>query len=197
LVPQFSDEADVILITSKNSIKALESTIPSLKRKKWFVVGNKTAKFARSLNIQNIFIAEGNAKSLEKLVLHHCDTNDKIYYPCGKEIAYNLDVELKKQGLNVAREIVYQVEYIDHLSLELKEKILANKINAVVFFSKKCFEHFWLLLDESLKDAIKKIEFIVPLNCDIPKCEIINISKFSPSNFKMLLKIVRSYDKAK
>lgn len=194
--PKFKDNADVILVTSKNAIKALKSRIPSLISKKWLIVGNKTAEFAKSFNIHNILIAKGNAKSLEKLVLQHCGTNDRIYYPCGKEIAYNLDIELKKQGFHVTKEIVYQVEYVDNLSLELKEKILANKINAVVFFSKKCLEHFWLLLDGSLKDAIKKIGFIVPLNCDMPKYKV-NMSRFSPNNFKMLLQIVRSYDKAK
>lgn len=194
--PKFKGDIDVILITSKNAIKAIKSQMPSLINKKWFIVGKKTAEFAKSLNIQNILIAKGNARSLKKLVLHYCDINDRIYYPCGKEIAYNLDIELKKQGFHVTKEAVYQVEYVSNLSLELKEKILANQINAVVFFSKKCFENFWLLLDGSLKDVIKKIGFIVPLNCDMPKYRV-NVSRFSPNNFKTLLQIVRSYDKTK
>ena len=78
-------------------------TIKQDKSKLCFCVGAITEKIARISGYNNTISAGGTVNALKNLIISSSQINErsKIAYFCGDNVAYDLDLELKKEGLKI------------------------------------------------------------------------------------------------
>ncbi len=127
------DDFDAFVFTSANAIRNLK--LSNQNRKTFcFCVGSITEKIVRQFGFQNTFSAEGTVNALKNLIINskELDEKSKILYFCGDNISYDLDIDLKSEGLKVTKIINYLAEKITELSDENK-KIIQNNIPDLIF----------------------------------------------------------------
>ena len=124
---------DALIFTSANAIRNLK-TINADRNKLCFCVGSITEKIARKAGYQNTLSAGGTVNALKNIIINSnfINENSKIAYFCGEFISYDLDSELKKDGINVEKIINYTSEKITDLNSENK-KILKNHPPDIIF----------------------------------------------------------------
>ena len=99
---------DALIFTSTNAIRNLK-VVNDKKDKLCFCVGSITEKIARQKGYNNTVSAGGTVNALKNLIINSNQINEKskIAYFCGDNISYDLDLELKKDGLKVTKIINY------------------------------------------------------------------------------------------
>ncbi len=124
---------DALIFTSANAVRNLK-TINADRNKLCFCVGSITEKIARKAGYQNTLSAGGTVNALKNIIINSnfINENSKIAYFCGEFISYDLDNELKKEGINVEKIINYTSEKITDLNSENK-KILKNHPPDIIF----------------------------------------------------------------
>lgn len=128
--------SQAVIFTSKNAINAIRNNIQKFIHLKCFVIGNATAKVAKELKFNNIYVANNNAKSLANLILKEVIIKDgKLLYFCGELITLDFKKELEKYGYNVHKFCVYKTVPANDFSKELKGKIINNKIKIILLYS--------------------------------------------------------------
>ncbi len=127
------DDFDAFIFTSANAIRNLKLSNQN-RETLCFCVGSITEKIVRQLGFQNTFSAGGTVNALKNLIINsnELDEKSKIVYLCGDNISYDLDIDLKKEGLKVKKIINYLAEKITGLSNENK-KIIQNNIPDLIF----------------------------------------------------------------
>ena len=117
LKPINSEFYNAFVFTSANAVRNLK-VIKEDKNKLCFCVGNMTEKIARKKGYNNTISAGGTVNALRNLITNstQIDEKSKIAYFCGDNISYDLDLELKKDGLQVDRFINYLSEKITDLN---------------------------------------------------------------------------------
>tara|TARA_B100001029_G_C14954717_1_gene390898 strand:- start:296 stop:730 length:435 start_codon:yes stop_codon:yes gene_type:complete len=95
---------DAFIFTSVNAIRNLR-LISQNKNKPCFCVGAITEKIARQSGFTKTFSAGGTVNALKNLILNSDAINEKskIVYFCGDNITFDLDVDLKKEGLKIKK----------------------------------------------------------------------------------------------
>jgi uroporphyrinogen-III synthase len=144
-------EAEIIITTSQNSLRAAEKLgADFLKTKKLYVIGKHSAALAEELGYENITIAQNNVASLEQLILANEAKASKILYLAGRDLSCDLQSTLIKQGFeSVAQKTIYQINLAETLPNELRQKLENQEIDAAMFFSKRSAENF-IKLTETL-----------------------------------------------
>ncbi len=124
---------DALIFTSANAIRNLK-TINVDRNKLCFCVGAITEKIARKAGYLNTLSAGGTVNALKNIIINSnfINENSKIAYFCGEFISYDLDIELKKEGINVEKIINYTSDKITDLNSENK-KILKNHPPDIIF----------------------------------------------------------------
>ena len=127
------NQYDALIFTSANAIRNLK-IVSEDKSKLCFCVGSITEKIARQSGYQNTLSAGGTVNALKNLIINsnELDEKSKIVYLCGDNISYDLDIDLKREGLKVKKIINYLAEKITDLSDENK-KIIQNNIPDLIF----------------------------------------------------------------
>ena len=127
------NEYDALIFTSANAIRNLK-TVNETKSKLCFCVGSITEKIARQLGYHNTLSAGGTVNALKNLIINSNQINEKskIAYFCGDNVAYDLDSELKKEGLKINKIINYKSEKITDLN-DQNKKIIANHSPDIIF----------------------------------------------------------------
>ncbi|MDG2355045.1 MAG: uroporphyrinogen-III synthase [Paracoccaceae bacterium] len=137
---------DYLVCTSRYAIQAIPSS-ENVVSKYMLCVGKRTALAAMERGFNKVFYPKvGNASNLVKLIsLKVEDKNSNLHYLRGKEVSYDLKLELEKFGYKVHETIVYRQK-----KLKLAEKIrnfLTNEnVGGVIFFSAnvaKSFCHYF------------------------------------------------------
>ena len=102
------NEFDAFIFTSANAIRNLKLNSTN-KNLHCFCVGSLTEKIARQAGFKNTSSAGGTVNALKNLIMisDKININSKLAYFCGDYIAYNLDSELKKEGIKVKKIINY------------------------------------------------------------------------------------------
>jgi uroporphyrinogen-III synthase len=131
--PIDESQYNAFIFTSANAIRSLKVTKQD-KSKLCFCVGAITEKIARMSGYNNTVSAGGTVNALKNLVINSNQVNEqsKIAYFCGDNISYDLDLELKKEGLKVKKIINYTSEKITDLNDENK-KIISNHPPDIIF----------------------------------------------------------------
>jgi uroporphyrinogen-III synthase len=131
--PIDENEYDAFVFTSSNAIRNL-NVINQNKTKLCFCVGSITEKLARQKGYNNTISAGGTVNALKNLIISSNQINkkSKIAYFCGDYIFYDLETELKREGISLNKIINYTSEKITDLNEENK-KIISNHPPDIIF----------------------------------------------------------------
>ncbi len=137
------NEYDALIFTSANAIRNLKVENDE-KKKLCFCVGSITEKKARQLGYQNTLSAGGTINALKNLIINSDQINEKskIAYFCGDNLTYDLEVELKREGLTITKIINYKSEKITDLNDQNKEIITNHSPDIIFVYSQRSGESF-------------------------------------------------------
>ena len=137
------NQYDALIFTSANAIRNLQ-VASEVKSKLCFCVGSITEKIARQLGYHNTLSAGGTVNALKNLIINSNQINEKskIAYFCGDNVAYDLDLELKKEGLKISKIINYTSEKITDLNDQNKKIITSHSPDIIFVYSLRSGESF-------------------------------------------------------
>ena len=137
------NEYDAIIFTSANAIRNL-TVINEEKNKLCFCVGSITEKIARQSGYLNTLSAGGTVNALKNLIINSNQINEKsrLVYFCGDNVAYDLDLELKREGLKISKIINYKSEKITDLNDQNKKIITSHSPDIIFVYSLRSGESF-------------------------------------------------------
>jgi len=138
-----SDNFDAFIFTSANAVRNLKlsSTNKSIH---CFCVGSITEKIARQSGFINTSSAGGTVNALKNLIMvsDKFNKNANLAYFCGDNISYDLDLELKNEGLQIKKIINYSSEAIKDLNNENKKLIENFPPDLIYIYSARSAESF-------------------------------------------------------
>ena len=134
---------DALIFTSANAVRSLK-VVSEEKSKLCFCVGSITEKIARQSGYYNTLSAGGTVNALKNLIINSNQINEKskIAYFCGDNVAYDLDLELKKEGLKINKIINYKSEKITDLNDQNKDIIVSHPPDMIFVYSLRSGESF-------------------------------------------------------
>jgi len=137
------NDFDAFIFTSANAIRNLK-LVNTNKNLHCFCVGSITEKIARQSGYTNTYSAGGTVNALKNLIMisDKINKNSKIAYFCGDTISYDLDLELKKEGLKIKKVINYFSETITDLNEDNKKLIERYLPDLIYIYSSRSAESF-------------------------------------------------------
>jgi len=137
------DNFDAFVFTSANAVRNLKLTSTN-KNLHCFCVGSITEKIARQLGFINTSSAGGTVNALKNLIMisDKVNKNSNLAYFCGDSISYDLDLELKKEGLKIKKIVNYSSEFISDLNYENKKLIENYPPDLIYIYSVRSAESF-------------------------------------------------------
>jgi uroporphyrinogen-III synthase len=167
------DNFDAFVFTSTNAVRNLQLTSTN-KSLHCFCVGSITEKIARQSGFVNTSSAGGTVNALKNLIMisNKINKNSNLAYFCGDNISYDLDLELKNEGLKIKKIINYSSETISELNNENKKLIENFPPDLIYIYSARSAESFI--------DMVKNYE----LNPLVTQSTVMCISKKVANIFK-------------
>ena len=137
------DNFDAFVFTSANAVRNLKLTSEK-KSLHCFCVGSITEKIARQSGFTSTSSAGGTVNALKNLIMisDKVDKNSNLAYFCGDSISYDLDLELKKEGLKIKKIVNYSSEFISDLNYENKKLIENYPPDLIYIYSVRSAESF-------------------------------------------------------
>ena len=137
------NDFDAFIFTSANAIRNLKLNT-SNKNLHCFCVGSLTEKIVRQAGFSNTSSAGGTVNALKNLIMisEIINASSKLAYFCGDNISYDLDSELKKEGVNVQKIVNYSSEPIQDLNNENKKLIELYPPDLIFIYSSKSAQSF-------------------------------------------------------
>ena len=134
---------NAFIFTSANAIRNLKVSRQD-KNKLCFCVGAITEKIARMSGYNNTVSAGGTVNALKNLITSSSQINEKskIAYFCGDNVSYNLDSELKREGIKTNKIINYTSEKITDLNEENKKIIESYPPDIILVYSIRSAQSF-------------------------------------------------------
>ena len=134
---------NAFIFTSANAIRNLK-VVKQDKSKLCFCVGAITEKIARMSGYNNTVSAGGTVNALKNLIISSSQINEKskIAYFCGDNVFYDLDLELKREGIKTNKIINYTSEKIIDLNEENKKIISSHPPDIIFVYSARSAESF-------------------------------------------------------
>ena len=141
--PIDGSQYNAFIFTSANAIRNLKVNKQD-KDKLCFCVGAITEKIARMSGYNNTVSAGGTVNALKNLIISSSQINEKskIAYFCGDNISYDLDLELKRDGIKTNKIINYTSEKITDLNEENKKIISSHPPDIIFVYSARSAESF-------------------------------------------------------
>ena len=141
--PINSNDFDAFIFTSANAIRNLK-LINTNKNLHCFCVGSITEKIARQLGFINTSSAGGTVNALKNLIMisDKINKNSNLAYFCGDYTSYDLDSELKREGLKIKKIINYYSEAIIDLNDANKKLIKRYPPDLIYIYSFRSAESF-------------------------------------------------------
>jgi len=127
---------NAFIFTSANAVRNLKIDQPE-KNKLCFCVGAITEKIARTLGYHNTISAGGTVNALKNLIVSSDQINEKsnIAYFCGDNVSYDLDLELKREGIITNKIVNYTSEKITDLNEQNKKIIISHPPDIIFVYS--------------------------------------------------------------
>jgi uroporphyrinogen-III synthase len=137
------DNFDAFIFTSANAVRNLTLTSTN-KSVHCFCVGSITEKIARQSGFINTSSAGGTVNALKNLIMvsDKVNKNANLAYICGDNISYDLDLELKNEGLKIKKIVNYSSEVISDLNNENKKLIENYPPDLIYIYSARSAESF-------------------------------------------------------
>ena len=141
--PIDTNQYNVFIFTSANAIRNLK-VIKQDKSKLCFCVGSITEKITRMSGYNNTISAGGTVNALKNLIISSNQINEKskIAYFCGDNVSYELDLELKREGIKTNKIINYISEKITDLNEENKKIIFSYPPDIIFVYSARSAASF-------------------------------------------------------
>jgi uroporphyrinogen-III synthase len=141
--PINESQYNAFIFTSANAIRNLK-VFKHDKSKLCFCVGAITEKIARMSGYNNTVSAGGTVNALKNLIIssNQISEKSKIAYFCGDNISYDLDLELKREGLKINKIINYKSEKITDLNDENKKIITTHPPDIIFVYSARSAASF-------------------------------------------------------
>ena len=141
--PINSNDFDAFIFTSANAIRNLK-LINTNKNLHCFCVGSITEKIARQLGFINTSSAGGTVNALKNLIMisDKINKNSNLAYFCGDYTSYDLDSELKREGLKIKKIINYYSEAIIDLNDANKKLIKRYPPDLIYIYSFRSADSF-------------------------------------------------------
>ena len=141
--PINSEEFDAFIITSANAIRHLKWNSKN-KNLHCFCVGSLTEKIVRQVGFNNTSSAGGTVNALKNLIMisEKINKNSKLAYFCGDNISYDLDSELKQEGIKVKKIVNYSSDLIKDLNSENKKLIELYPPDIIFIYSTRSAQSF-------------------------------------------------------
>ena len=141
--PINSNDFDAFIFTSVNAIRNLK-LINTNKNLHCFCVGSITEKIARQSGFINTSSAGGTVNALKNLIMisDKINKNSNLAYFCGDYTSYDLDSELKREGLKIKKIINYYSEAIIDLNDANKKLIKRYPPDLIYIYSSRSAESF-------------------------------------------------------
>ena len=138
-----SDNFDAFIFTSANAVRNLKLSNKN-KSIYCFCVGSITEKIARQSGFMNTSSAGGTVNALKNLIMisDKFNKNANLAYFSGDNISYDLDLELRKEGLKIKKIINYSSEVISDLNDENKKLIKMYPPDLIYVYSARSAESF-------------------------------------------------------
>ncbi|OWZ25369.1 uroporphyrinogen-III synthase [Wolbachia endosymbiont of Wuchereria bancrofti] len=150
-------EFDVVISTSKNSVKAF-SQICRVDDLPIITVGNSTMQTAKDSGFSDIISADSNVEGLISFVKNYYSRAVKFLYIRGQEVSCDLKKRLFEEGFNVREVILYKTIIKRGLTNRCKNLLSGGKINSVAFFSSQTARIFCsLVLKSGLSNVMDNI----------------------------------------
>ena len=168
------EKFDAFVFTSANAVRNLKLTNTN-KNLHCFCVGSITEKIARQSGFMNTSSAGGTVNALKNLIMisDKVNKNSNLAYICGDNTSYDLDLELRREGLKIKKIINYSSEAIRDLSNENKKLIENYPPDLIYIYSARSAESFI--------DIVKNYE----LNPLVTQSTVMCISKKVANIFKL------------
>ena len=134
---------DAFVFTSTNAVRNLKLTNTN-KNLHCFCVGSITEKIARQSGFMNTSSAGGTVNALKNLIMisDKVNKNSNLAYICGDNTSYDLDLELRREGLKIKKIINYSSEAISDLNNENKKLIENYPPDLIYIYSVRSAESF-------------------------------------------------------
>ena len=141
--PVDENKYNAFIFTSANAIRYLK-VVKQDKSKLCFCVGAITEKIARMSGYNNTVSAGGTVNALKNLIVSSSQINEKskIAYFCGDNVSYDLDSELKREGIKTDKIINYTSEKITDLNEENKKIIESHPPDIILVYSIRSAQSF-------------------------------------------------------
>ena len=141
--PINAEEFDAFIFTSANAIRNIKLN-SNIKNLHCFCVGSLTEKIVRQVGFNNTSSAGGTVNALKNLIMisEKINASSKLAYFCGDNISYDLDSELKKEGINVQKIVNYSSEPIQDLNNENKKLIELYPPDLIFIYSTRSAQSF-------------------------------------------------------
>ena len=137
------EKFDAFVFTSANAVRNLKLTNTN-KNLHCFCVSSITEKIARQSGFMNTSSAGGTVNALKNLIMisDKVNKNSNLAYICGDNTSYDLDLELRREGLKIKKIINYSSEAIRDLSNENKKLIENYPPDLIYIYSARSAESF-------------------------------------------------------
>jgi len=137
------DNFEAFVFTSANAVRNLKLT-STKKSVHCFCVGSITEKIARQSGFTNTSSAGGTVNALKNLIMisDKVNKNSNLAYFCGDNTSYDLDSELKNEGLKIKKFINYSSKVITDLNNENKKLIENFPPDLIYIYSVRSAESF-------------------------------------------------------
>jgi len=139
--PINTKDYDGLIFTSTNAVRFLKLKNDD-KNIKCFCVGNLTERSLRLKGFNNTIAASGTVNALKNIIINSEKNVKNLAYLCGDVISYELDKELKQEGLKVSKIINYTSTKIIDLNKENMDLIKKYPANITLIYSQRSAESF-------------------------------------------------------
>ncbi len=137
------DIYDGIIVTSVNAIHVIRKN-PCLKDIPFYCVGDKTAKKLENSGVKQIKVIAKTSRDLMQVVKMGDIKN--LLYLRGKDISFDLTLNLKNSGITVTEAVCYEAKKLDKFTEDFSSFISSGKDCLITFFSRRTAENFVQLL---------------------------------------------------
>jgi len=179
---------DGIILTSRNATHYLSEEFAD---KEFFVVGNRTAEAVLQKTGKNVDLICETAEELAYSILGKGVTKARLVYLRGEKVSFDFRNFFSRTEKHFDELIAYRTIYKSKFSQELLNMLNNDMISYVVLFSQLSFHNVYRMLLQCSKKTISKLNFVVPLNCDLEGKKVKD-TRFNPNNLQSLLEVIEN-----
>ena len=130
------DKYEVLIFTSRHSIRYLEEKNIFLKNKIICACGKSTLLEAKKFGTENTYILYSNVAELEENFVNISGIKEKkVLYLRGREITSDIASIFKDNGINIDDKIVYEANEINEFNNEFINELGRSQHLAILFYS--------------------------------------------------------------